>query len=196
MSLAHRRILEVGCGAGHVLLEFLAYGAHPVNLYGVDLLLDRIVQADARLPHLSLGCADGQNLPFPDHAFDLVMQFTVFSSILDSSIKANIAAEMQRVVRPDGLILSYDFWLNPTNRQTRGIRPSEIRRLFPGAHLEFYRITLAPPIARRLAPCSWLLCCLLERLQAFNTHYLVAIKKTSPGTLLSGREDDVAQAIV
>jgi hypothetical protein len=92
--------------------------------------------------------------------------------------------------------LSYDFWLNPTNRQTRGIRPSEIRRLFPGAHLEFYRITLAPPIARRLAPCSWLLCCLLERLQAFNTHYLVAIKKTSPGTLLSGREDDVAQAIV
>jgi hypothetical protein len=83
---------------------------------------------------------------------------------------------MMRVVKRNGLILSYDFWLNPSNPQTRGLRPDEIRRLFPGCRFEFHRITLAPPIARRLVPASWLLCAFLEKLKIFNTHYLVAIR--------------------
>ena len=83
---------------------------------------------------------------------------------------------MMRVVKAGGLILSYDFWLNPTNPQTRGIRPSEIRRLFPGCRFEFQRITLAPPIARRSVPISWLLSAFLEKLSLFNSHYLVAIQ--------------------
>jgi hypothetical protein len=74
------------------------------------------------------------------------------------------------------LILWYDFWLNPTNKQTRGIRPPEIRRLFPGCGFEFHRITLAPPLARRIVPISWLLAALLEKLKLLNTHYLVAIQ--------------------
>ena len=74
------------------------------------------------------------------------------------------------------MILSYDFWLNPTNPQTRGIRPAEIKQLFPNCHYEFHRITLAPPLARRLAPVSWGLCLFLESLKIFNTHYLVAIR--------------------
>ena len=42
-----------------------------------------------------------------------------------------MAEEMVRVLRkPDGLIVWYDFWLNPTNKQTRGIRPTEIKKLF------------------------------------------------------------------
>jgi hypothetical protein len=36
-------------------------------------------------------------------------------------------------------------WLNPTNPQTRGIRPAEIRRLFPDCKYHFERITLTPP---------------------------------------------------
>ncbi len=85
-------------------------------------------------------------------------------------------AEMQRVVKPAGLILSYDFWLNPTNSQTHGIRPAEIRALFPGCKIKFHRITLAPPIARRLVPISWQLCAFLEKLKLFNSHYLSVIQ--------------------
>jgi hypothetical protein len=48
------------------------------------------------------------------------------------------------------MILRYDFRLNPTNPQTRGIRPKEIKRLFPGCAFEFHKITLAPPLARRI----------------------------------------------
>jgi hypothetical protein len=93
-------------------------------------------------------------------------------------MKAKIASEMLRVVSEKGLILWYDFWLNPTNPQTRGIRPAEIKQLFPGCNYEFLRITLAPPIARRLAPISWGLCLFLESIKILNTHYLVAIRQT------------------
>jgi len=83
---------------------------------------------------------------------------------------------MLRVVNGHGMILWYDFWLNPTNPQTRGIRPGEIKRLFPNCRYEFHRITLAPPIARRIVPISWMLALFLENLKIFNTHYLVAIQ--------------------
>ena len=127
---------------------------------------------------------------------------TAISSILDPGIRRNICADMLRVLRspdpasgkPGGMILWYDFWLNPINPQTRGIRPAEIKRLFPNCLYEFHRITLAPPIARKLAPISWGLCLFLESLKIFNiipfgrwsssrslayrdhTHYLATIR--------------------
>jgi SAM-dependent methyltransferase len=177
--LRNRRILEIGCDRGGILLEYLGYGATAKCLHGTDLLLDRVLSAHARLPQLPLTCADGQNLPYRSSIFDLVLQYTVFSSILDDEIKANMAREMLRVVKTGGLILWYDFWLNPANKQTRGIRQAEIRRLFPECRFEFHCITLAPPLARRLAPISWLLAYGLERLRVLNTHYLVAICKNN-----------------
>jgi SAM-dependent methyltransferase len=175
--LSRYQILEVGCGQGGVLHELLSYGASPARLFGCDLLLERLLGAHQTLPHLPLTCADGQFLPYPDAAFDLVLQFTVFSSILDDEIKRCLAQEMLRVLSPGGMILWYDFWINPLNRQTRGIQPREIRQIFPGCQFRFCRITLAPPLARRLAPLSWQACALLEKLQFFNTHYLVAIRR-------------------
>jgi SAM-dependent methyltransferase len=176
VDLSRRKILEMGCGAGGVLGEYLAFGAVTCNLFGVDLLLDRLAQAHHWHSGLNLANADGQSLPFRSQVFDLVLQYTALSSVLDPELRGRICAEMQRVLKPDGLILSYDFWLNPTNPQTCGIRPAEIRRLFPRCQYEFHRITLAPPITRRLATLSWGLCRFLEGLKAFNTHYLVCIR--------------------
>jgi hypothetical protein len=97
-------------------------------------------------------------------------------------MKKEIATDMLRVLKPGGLILWYDFWLNPTNPQTRGIRPAEIKRLFPNCTYEFHKITLAPPIARRVVPISWMLALFLESLKIFNSHYLAAIRpKTEDG---------------
>lgn len=175
--LKGRRILELGCGSGGVLLEALSFGAVAETLHGADLLLDRVQLAGRTLPSVAFSCADGQNLPYASASFDLTMQFTVFSSVLDDEVKVNMARELLRVTRLGGLILWYDFWLNPSNPQTRGIRPVEIRRLFPNCHYQFERITLAPPLARRLVPVSWGLSLLLEGVKVFNTHYLVAIRK-------------------
>lgn len=168
-------ILEVGCGHGGVLTEFLGFGASPSHLFGIDLLADRLADAHRRLPACGLANADGQSLPFPAATFDLVLQFTALSSVLDPLVRRNICLDMFRVLKPGGLILSYDFWLNPTNPQTRGMRPKEIRQLFPGCRFEFQRITLAPPITRKLVNISWTLCLILEKLKLLNTHYLVAI---------------------
>lgn len=175
--LESQRILELGCGRGSVLLELLSYGARPERLFGCDLLLDRLQDARQKLPHLPLSCADGQSLPYPSAVFDLAIQLTVFSSILDQQIRQRLAQELLRVVRPGGAILWYDFWLNPLNPHTRGIRPQEVRRLFPACQFTFRRITLAPPLARRLAPLSWAACALLEKLRFLNTHDLALIRK-------------------
>lgn len=176
LPLADKDILELGCGAGGVLLELLAAGASPSRLHGTDLLATRINQARQLLPNVALTCADGRQLPYPDNSFDILLQFTVFSSILSRSVCYTVAQEVRRVVRPGGLIVWYDFWLNPKNKETWGIRPQQIRQFFPESDYSFQRITLAPPLARRVVPVSWTGALLLEKLRLFNSHYLVAIR--------------------
>ena len=175
--LTGRNILELGCGEGGVLLEYLSYGAEPSHLHGVELLPDRVQTAHQLLPHLPLVCGDGQRLPYLAEVFDLVLQYTVFTSVLDSQVKSHLAQEMVRVLKPGGMVVWYDFWLNPANRQTRGIRLLEIRRLFPNCEYHVQRITLAPPLTRRLVRISWFACAILETMRLFNSHYLVGIIK-------------------
>jgi hypothetical protein len=103
--------------------------------------------------------------------------------VLDSTIREMICNEMARVLKSDGLMIWYDFWLNPMNPQTRGIRPAEIRRLFPNCTFQFRKITLAPPLARRVVPISWGLALLLEGFRVLNTHYLVAIRPKNESKL-------------
>src|SRR2546425_293534 len=61
--LTDKYILELGCGRGGVLHEFLGYGASPRRLHGTDLLQYRVKDAQVRMPHIPLTCADGQQLP-------------------------------------------------------------------------------------------------------------------------------------
>lgn len=175
--LEDRDILEVGCGNGGVLLELLGYGADPHRLHGTDLLAERAAVARQRLPHLPISASSGTALPYPDDSFDIVLQFTVFSSILDPAICYTVAREILRVLRSGGAILWYDFWINPLNKQTRGIRPSEIRDYFPGCDIVLERVTLAPPLARRIVPASWSAALLLEKAGFLNTHYLAIVRR-------------------
>lgn len=176
MPLGDKRILEVGCGAGGVLLELLSLGASPDLLHGTDLLAERVAVAGRLLPHVTLSASDGRYLPYPDCSFDLCLQFTMFSSITDEAICYTVANDMLRVIKPTGMILWYDFWTNPLNKATRGIRYHDIQRYFPNCRYSVERITLAPPLARRLVPLSRIGAECLEKLRILNTHYLVAIR--------------------
>jgi len=173
--LTQRRILDVGCGDGRMLRQFLQWGAQPRNLAGIDLRRDPVDYALTINPNVDIRCDSATEMPWGDRSFDLVFQNTVFSSILDADTRKQVASEMLRVLKPGGSIVWYDFWLNPSNKQTRGIRPKEIRELFPGCRFEFHKITLAPPIGRFLVPISCGLATLLEGLRILNTHYLVMI---------------------
>ena len=177
--LGSQRVLEVGCGHGLRLRQLIKWGAQPENLVGVDLLPDAIAEAKRLCPaEVRLFCGDAVVLDFPDAAFDLIVQSTVFTSILDAGMKQHLAREMLRVLKPGGFIIWYDFFVdNPQNPNVRAVTKEEIRGLFPGCQIELQRTILAPPISRKLAPYCWTLCYLLERIPWLRTHYLGVIRK-------------------
>jgi hypothetical protein len=106
------------------------------------------------------------------------MQFTVFTSVLQKGIKKDIAKEMLLVLKKEGIVIWYDFrYNNPRNPDVKGIKKKEIIDLFPNCKFNFNRVTLAPPIVRFIAPRSWLLCYLFEKLSFLCTHYLIIIRK-------------------
>ncbi len=106
------------------------------------------------------------------------MQFIAFTSIIDYEMKNNIAQEMLRVLKSDGIIIWYDYYMNnPRNADVKGVKKKEIYELFPNCDIYLKRITLAPPITRAIATYSWLACYLLERLKVLNTHYIGVVKK-------------------
>ena len=177
--LEERRVLEVGCGTGFWLREFIKWGADPSKLAGIDLLPERIASARRLCPEaVDLRCGSAAELPFADERFDVVLQSTLFTSVLDPAMQRRIAAEMTRVLSPRGVILWYDFRVdNPRNRDVRGVRAAEIRALFPSCDVSLAPITLAPPLARTIAPWSRLVCSALEAVPLLCTHYLGAIRK-------------------
>lgn len=179
-DLGQKRILDVGCGSGGQLLRFVGYGALPINLYGIDLMPHRIEQARQRHPAINWHLGSAHALPYPDASFDLVTSFIVFSSILDDSLCLQVAGEMWRVLKPGGLILLHDFtYANPRNPAVRGIlrRQIEVFFRYPDAAFDFRRITLAPPISRRLAPYAYWAAFLLEHLKILDTHIIGIIKR-------------------
>jgi ubiquinone/menaquinone biosynthesis C-methylase UbiE len=176
LPLTHQRILDIGCAAGKTLLNLLRYGARPENLFGIDLLEHEIEEARRIAPHLHFEVSDARSLPFDDDSFDLLLASTLFSSIQNRGDRRLVAEEMLRVLRPAGAALVYDFWITSrVNPDTRPIRLQEIRELFPNCYVDSCRVTLAPPLARRLASRSWLACELLVRLPMLRTHRLALI---------------------
>ncbi len=174
-----KKILEVGCGTGYWLREFIKWGARPENITGIDLLSDRVAEAKRLCPEtVKIHCGNAAKLDFPSAVFDLVIQSTVFTSILDPHMKRQVAAEMLRVVKGEGIILWYDYYINnPWNPDVRGVKKQEIRQLFPDCQIELSRLTLAPPLTRILAPYSWLACYLLSKIPWLCTHYFGVIRK-------------------
>jgi SAM-dependent methyltransferase len=172
-------ILDIGCGDGNMLRQFVQWGAQPENLAGIELRPDPVARSLALSPNIDVRCGSAVELPWQDQSFDLVCQHTVFTSILDKRVKGRIAAEMRRVLRPGGAVLWYDFFYNnPQNPDVRGVKAGEIRELFPGFRTQLQKTTLAPPLARRIP--AWLLPVfypLLAGLPFLRTHYLGLLYK-------------------
>jgi ubiquinone/menaquinone biosynthesis C-methylase UbiE len=174
-GLGELDILEVGCGDGGQIGRLVANGADPRRTSGIDLREDAIAEAHLRIPDANLVVGDASNLPYADGSFDLVYQATALSSMPSPKMRARVAAEMMRVVRPGGLIVSYDFAWNPVNRDTVGIGAGELRRLFRGMPIEVHRLTLLPPLARWLGDRSERALRLATRIGPLKTHRLAFI---------------------
>lgn len=173
-SLSDLQVLEVGCGTGSNLLELIEFGASPQNLVGNELLEDRLVDARNRLPvSTELFAGDASQLGLPAEHFDMVYQSTVFSSILDDGLQESLAQKMWSLVKPGGGVLWYDFTFNnPNNPDVRGVPLRRIKELFPSATITIKKVTLAPPISRRVVAASPVLYGLFNLFPFLRTHIL------------------------
>jgi SAM-dependent methyltransferase len=177
LPLAERSVLDVGCGWGQWLADFETWGVPRERLAGVDLLEDRVAGARARLPGADIRLGDATSLPWADGGFDIVVQSTVFSSILEAGMRRAVAGEMLRVLKPGGVVLWNDFFVgNPRNRAVRGVRRREVRELFPGLGMHARRVTLAAPVARRLGPRAYWLAAVLQSARVLDTHLLATLR--------------------
>lgn len=178
-DLAALRLLEVGCGSGGNLLELLRLGFRPEHLAGAELLPERLAAARATLPvATALHGGDATALALEARSQDIVFVSTVFSSLLDDAFQQRLAEAMWRWVRPGGGVLWYDFTIdNPANRDVRGVPLARVRQLFPQGRIDARRVTLAPPIARRVAGLHPSLYTLFNTVPALRTHVLAWIAK-------------------
>jgi SAM-dependent methyltransferase len=178
VKLDSLQLLEVGCGDGSELDRFESMGFQSGNLTGVDLLENRINAARTRCPKYSFHCCNAERLPFAERSFDFVAVYTVFSSILDPQMRANVAKEINRVLRIGGFILFYDFRVNnPWNTHTRGMVRRDIVHLFQGFECSLWSTTLVPPLARRLGPLTGVLYPQLAAVPVLRTHYFGLLRK-------------------
>jgi len=146
------KFIEIGAGTGENLPLFLSLGILPENMVANELLPDRAALLRISFPGVRVLEGDATSIDFGDELFTVVFQSTVFTSLLDAEFKKELADKMWSILKPGGIILWYDFiYDNPQNPDVKGVKAREVRRLFP--HSDSFivkRVTLAPPIGRRI----------------------------------------------
>jgi ubiquinone/menaquinone biosynthesis C-methylase UbiE len=136
-SLRGKRVLDVGCGTGRGLADFIREAALAV---GADASLDMLGVAARKTAgnrRGALASAYAQNLPFRDSSFDAVTSLN-FLHLFSLDSQRKMVQEMKRVLRPGGFaVLEFDNALHglivgPYKRvsgRERGSLPAEIRHV-------------------------------------------------------------------
>ena len=100
-----RRVLEVGCGRG-IALPPLARLLRPTRLVGLDVDRALLRQAEARIRRRRVTAdllqGDARALPFPDAAFDVVIDFGTCYHVARPQ---HALAEVERVLAAGGLFV-------------------------------------------------------------------------------------------
>lgn len=110
------RALDLACGTGDIAFALQARGAHTVGLDITPRMIE-IARAKGRAGGPRFVVGDMMALPFPAASFDIV---TTGYGIRNVPVIAPALAEIQRVLRPGGTLLSLDF-NRPANAIVRAI---------------------------------------------------------------------------
>lgn len=174
---ADPRLLDVGCGPGRLATVTRDAGTR-VSFTGLDLLPEMLEAARQAAPFASWVQGSADRLPFPNGSFDIVVASTLFSSLPSKSLEAATAAEIRRVLAPDGCLVWYDLrYASPANRSVHPVSRRRLRQLFPGWRAELRTITLLPPLARSLGPATGVVYPLLERLPLLRSHLVGRLRR-------------------
>jgi ubiquinone/menaquinone biosynthesis C-methylase UbiE len=182
-TLENKKILEIGGGNGVNQYMFLRLGTNPEDLYFNELIRERFDNAKRRLPSsVNFFQGDARDITLSENSMDIVFQSVVFSSILSDKFKKALASKLLQIVKPGGGILWYDFiYNNPSNPDVKGIGVKEIKNLFPKTKIIIKKVTLAPPINRKVTKIASELYTLLNRFVFLRTHVICWIEKPRNG---------------
>ena len=110
---ANVSLLDVGCGVG-ILHDHL--GGTCARICGVDVSEVSIKAAKERHPDFEYRVMEGNQIPYPAAAFDIVTAINVLHHI-DPEARRDFVLELKRVIRPNGVACIIEH--NPLNPLTR-----------------------------------------------------------------------------
>ena len=108
------RVLDVASGTAGVALQLATRTS--AGVVGVDLTLEMLAQGRRNIEtagfrdRIGLVAGRGEQLPFPDRAFD-ALTFTYLLRYVDDPM--DTLRELARVVRPGGTVASLEFFVPP-----------------------------------------------------------------------------------
>jgi SAM-dependent methyltransferase len=135
---AGRDVLEAGCGEGYGADLIAGIARHVI---GLDYDESAVAHVRARYPRVEMRHGNLAELPLPDGAVDVVVNFQVIEHLWD---QGQFVAECRRVLRPNGLLLmstpnritfspGRDTPINPFH--TRELNAAELTDLLTSAGL-------------------------------------------------------------
>lgn len=180
-DLGQVRVLDYGCGNGRWMGRWLAWGARPENLAGLDIRSSAVAQARELFPQVSFFSTDDHQSP-SETGFDLVTLNLVLSSVLSDEARKRVADDVRARVRPGGFVIVYDFrFNNPRNPDVRALHRHEVKSLFGMAELAHRKVVLAPPVARRLIPLTWVGGVIVEAMAPMARTHAISLLQNAPG---------------
>jgi ubiquinone/menaquinone biosynthesis C-methylase UbiE len=107
-------VLDYGCGYGRTLGDLSAAGFR--KSIGVDASRGMLARCRSSMPNQSLVLSDGHLLPFRDESFDAALIFALLTCIPLDRDQRSLMRELERVLRPGGLLYISDLLLNDDAR--------------------------------------------------------------------------------
>lgn len=124
-NVSGKKILDVGCGSGVFMIEFIKRGTHVIGIdYSGKMLKEAQTQLNRfKIPKskYSIKNADATRLPFKNHEFDIVLATGLTDYLTDSQNRLFIK-EAERVLRQKGvLVVSFPIKESPFSFLRRGL---------------------------------------------------------------------------
>jgi ubiquinone/menaquinone biosynthesis C-methylase UbiE len=108
------KILDYGCGYGRTLAELSQAGYE--HAVGTDFSEAMLRRARRAVTDSMLVRNNGSDLPFKSESIDAVLLFAVLTCIPNDNNQRVLLSEVQRVLRPGGLLYISDLLLNDDRR--------------------------------------------------------------------------------
>ncbi len=101
------KILDFGCGYGRISKQLRSLGY--LNTVGIDSSREMIGRGLREFPYLDLRVSTSTHLPFPDSEFDAILTCAVITCIDNTQERKRVFNELNRVLKPQGVIYMAEF---------------------------------------------------------------------------------------